>query len=864
MKFNLRRSGFNFKRLIDQTAPTRSTKGLHFSRAKVIFGSSGASRMRTEHQDQIDKKIVMKDKPIKDLTDSYETRQDGGQVRHKLAAKSSIHDHLIKLIMFLLAVSWPHSLRAHSQKQYAHTNNQFGQQSHHHLALGERRNLGLGSTRPTNANYQHFSQITQQRHYQPSTNTGAHLLADRRASGGGSGGGSGLPNVQNKPQASQHESSDAQRPNNGRLLVCYYTTRQSATHWPRDAREFAVPPEGMNLVQSPNDLSFAPTDTRYDLSLAANVNSAGPQQQVANQDFGYANLNTKNQQQQLVFKSATLQPAANGADGGGIAVGRSANSIGIHNNGANKNKQHLQETVSQMLAAEHLQYQHPMAQQTLVFAEPVEGSHSNGRNKQTPAYSFIGDLDSVGNNGLIVGGASINAEGNSGAGGTIATPVAASAAPMAQSRPTTVLGHNGNNGNNFIINKDSNNGHHQDRNPMKQAQTGQQLVFSPPLSRAFVAGANVGLASSNNEILDTKSQLFIPTGGNTNNNNNNNNSPQHQHHYHQQTAAPAGHQLESQLGGTQKGTKGVQVAADQLSHANMFSVPKQLPQPASLHEPSPGSSGPFSAYRNSLQQSLSPTASQLILNGGNSGTSGGGATSNTHNVALKSPTSGANSPSGSKLKYASLDDGGDRGEISHLSFSSSPSSSASSSSSSSSSQPSSAASPSLGGPSSSTPQAQPSPPKTPSIAQAGALSSALVSSPLSTMFDVFGAASQYLMRLKPSSLISPSSFTFNTIQNDHRIHRNQHQSPSKTQTNSSSLLGSLASSVSANSLLPLPFSSSLISSIQQKSVPPASSSAVSSQSSSSSDRSSASGATSGSGFLSRFANLQNNQRREDG
>lgn len=110
------------------------------------------------------------------------------------------------------------------------------------------------------------------------------------------------------------------------------------------------------------------------------------------------------------------------------------------------------------------------------------------------------------------------------------------------------------------------------------------------------------------------------------------------------------------------------------------------------------------------------------------------------------------------------------------------------------------------------------------------------SSPFSSMFDVFGAASQYLMRFKPSSLISPSSFVspFNNNANQQQ----QQQSSSKfiadldyqlqaaassgahlgqasgaTQQNNKSAgldANSLLSNTAASSFISFPFSQELI------------------------------------------------------
>lgn len=129
----------------------------------------------------------------------------------------------------------------------------------------------------------------------------------------------------------------------------------------------------------------------------------------------------------------------------------------------------------------------------------------------------------------------------------------------------------------------------------------------------------------------------------------------------------------------------------------------------------------------------------------------------------------------------------------------------------------------------------------PSQSQSPSLSSVLVSSPLSTMFDVFGAASQYLMRFKPSSFmsqppnslvqlsggLSPSNVVINSpnesVQSLHsskshntpdNININNNTNSNGSSNNSNG--GLTTSSSSANSILgalaqiPLSFSSNLI------------------------------------------------------
>jgi len=184
--------------------------------------------------------------------------------------------------------------------------------------------------------------------------------------------------------------------------------------------------------------------------------------------------------------------------------------------------------------------------------------------------------------------------------------------------------------------------------------------------------------------------------------------------------------------------------------------------------------------------------------------------------------------------------------------------------------------------------------KTASTAAGNSLSAALVSSPLSTMFDVFGAASQYLMRFKPSSLISPSAFgnSFNNLVSDHHKNNNNHlftnqqqqqqhsagssatsepagssnfsrvrfssepgTGPNKTGSSSSSSSASFASS-----FMSLPFSSGstgILSGAMQK---PASNERSGNGASSLTSKSASS--SSAGGFFARLAS-QSNQQRED-
>lgn len=895
----------------------------------------------------------------------------------------SIFEQLFKLLMFLVAtILYSHQLfliQANCQKHYFHhQNNQNAQflqatnQDHLIMRLNQRQAIeGLLKGHNTKSIKQqpHHRQLQHHRHQQlhlqqqqqqPQLHhqylhnhdqrrhqnyRASHmdsisriplpLNADRRASSGGI---ASLPPLLPPPPTTTTttttSTSTTAQPNqthqkdNGKLLVCYYTTRQSAPYWPKDAREYVIPADGVNSINGANDLSqmafapilqyepFARVDHR---NTNQNLNNEAQQ---ASPDFP-SSSNIKNQQQQLVFKSAAMMQQSSQQQQQLLAGGPSLAGVGIntnamlssYNNG-NKSKQfhnhqnhHESAAISQVLEQQQQQQQkllnsHNIDQQTLIIAsQPIDNTFGS-KNKQTPAYSFIGDLDS--NNGLIFNGGS----------GTIPPTLQASINSVGSSSLATAQQHSlsGNNGNNFIFGKDNtnrnnnnsynnnNNGNYPERNSIKQPNNqAQQLVFSPSMSRTFVVGPNSSPTNtntnSNNEILDTKSQLLIPS------------LPQKPH---QTQLQPAQTSLNNQLHHQQVAStsttnsnlpimyqqhdfvalqkaKSLQLTnGEQLSSLHLFSGPVSSTPPVPLSSASSSSLAQYTtaaSYRNSQnhgytnspnnnnininndninnnnqqqQKQFLPNTNQLILSSGQTTSSTGG---------QKYSSAGGNGLAGMKLSYQVS--AANSVNINNLGGKSSSSPSPSSSSltnagSSSSTSTNGASSPlplNLPPPSASSPPSSASSSSSQSLNgsnsgsasatttnASGNLSSALVSSPLSTMFDVFGAASQYLMRFKPSSLISPASFTFNTIPNDNH-HHHSHQHHHGLKSSNSSLL----SPGSPASLIPLPFTTSLTSSLQKS---------PSSSSSSTNDRSSNS--NSGSvGIISRFA-LQNNQRREDG
>lgn len=170
----------------------------------------------------------------------------------------------------------------------------------------------------------------------------------------------------------------------------------------------------------------------------------------------------------------------------------------------------------------------------------------------------------------------------------------------------------------------------------------------------------------------------------------------------------------------------------------------------------------------------------------------------------------------------------------------------------------------------------------------------LVSSPLSTMLDAFGMASQYFMRFKPSSLISPSAFALNSINSNvhhqigpHNMHRLYPSAglpvtslkipslaPLDTNNSSSSLQAASSSISSPNPIIPLSFPASLLAGVQ-KLTPSADKTSISGSSGAAAAANDRSSAGSG-GFLARFtsaataalssggATSREQQRREDG
>lgn len=501
-------------------------------------------------------------------------------------------------------------------------------------------------------------------------------------------------------------------------------------------------------------------------------------------------------------------------------------------------------------------------------------------------YSFINDFGS--NNGLIVNGPKL--------------------------RPPS---HNGNNGNNLIISgsgiaPDKHNRSTKDNNGPRQLEASstspasgslvhhkqlvqsQRLVFSPPASRSFIVGGG-----GNNDAIgsDTKSlPLFAASG--------------QQSLLKQSSAQTFAGRPSNLLPAYQQriDTPSVSFKAAGSSGQPVEPQAAGFPvagAPTTLDPRSISNALVGSAYRTSVQQQQQKQQpQQLIISSGNQQTA---SPANNQLSALghtqltaKTPTVGGNNLSSAKLSSFQQPPtqqvtfaGEEEASNSNLNAlrlpqpspptppsgqSASPSSSfgsstsandgpvSPSSSSSSSSSPTSA--PPLAGQSPVLAlSASPMPAKAIGIGAAGGGAGAanLISSPLSTMLDAFGVASQYLMRFKPGSLISPSVFAFNTIPASQMYRQNGFPLPtallsSQPELDNSTLLGTGLGPPAT--LLPLAFAPN-----NQKAPQPSAAPALSTPAMG--ERSTAS--PTGGGFLSRFTSAlssgsssQSSQRREDG
>ena len=726
-----------------------------------------------------------------------------------------------------------------------------------------------------------------QRQFRPNAGTNGPA-ADRRAAGG--------------PRASPTEQQQAQqRSETGKLLVCYYTTRQSAPFRPEGAQEFVVPADklpaaqffGLNeVVDNRADSSGPPTSFSpmipYEPFAGQQQEIVKPNRQATVElEFGSSNpaaaTTGKNPQQQLLIKNNQLaggqKPQTISASKPEGLLGAASQQVPV-NNGATANKLQagsvpLAGHLARPLLEPPLRQPVPSHDRDPSAAGAVDNSvdqFGHERNKQA-IYSFVNELA---DNSLIVSAAGLN-----------------SAVLASSGQPLLGGGNNGHLANGYMKDNLKANNNGADGKQAAKQQT-QQLVFSPPVNQLFIvgsSGAGGGTAPANlkqptggnNELLDTKSHLFIPSTYPTSSTISTIMAADyHQQQRNRQTSPPAGRQT-SDSGPSLQRAKSLQVTEGELTPALPFNAGTTLSTTSSAAGPLPsaGSLEPVQtsySYHNPQQASSAPPLlqhhfsqpassglEQLIVSNGQATAS--------NNIALVGgeqrratatmTTSGSFAPSNLlKIPITSASSN----EVSIISadkmlITSSPP------------PPQPPASSVTAGPSSSTvgtvqqqqsvadatggrhnQQQQQQQPMTTSSGTI--LSSALVSSPLSTMFDVFGAASQYLMRFKSSSLISPSSFAFNNIAGaDHHGHHHAHGS---TKSNGSSLRAAISPS-SAASLISLPFSAaSILSGVQKPmSIPSSDRSSVSSTNSPGVSSTSEAG-----GFLSRLT-LQNNQRRED-
>lgn len=614
--------------------------------------------------------------------------------------------------------------------------------------------------------------------------------ADRRTSGAG-------PATQPQPQPQQ-------QPEEQRMLVCYYTTRQaasSAPYWLKDARGF-IAPASADLV-SPQ------------LSAPANAPA------------NHANDKTQQQQQQQPEAMASEQQAAFApilhyepfVSSGGELSSASTMALPTIESPANSFSEHLgraaQQTAGTQLifksSAQQRQQQqngaaaaqvlgelvassspktsntnyigvaaqqprHTQRQPAIDLSEFATGNQQAGllfsgatvspatMSKQTPVYSFVGELDTVRDNngaGQLVltqsaSSSSLELSPSPSASSSVATQqsngigansIAGSQQIKSQpqqlfQQPQQQQQHFTNNGqNNFIINTvaaptSNNNRNHpagghsaqvttappatQATSSAQQQQQQSQLVFSPHLSRAFFVGsppasggggggATTTQQQANNEILDTKSQLFIP-------------SPMH--------TAIALTQQQQRSQQQQQVNNGAAAAVNAMAVAAAQLYRQQ--QQRSNGDNSPASAATANSHMSTY---LSPGAAamkgkSLPLQAAEQPlvVAFGGPVSGAQSVPL-SPASSSPAAQSRLATYRSSTTSSDKQQAAHYNVI--------------------ASNVSAGQRSSVHAHAN---------AQPNSLSSSLVSSPLATMFDVFGVASQYLMRFKPSALISPSAF----------------------------------------------------------------------------------------------------------
>lgn len=694
--------------------------------------------------------------------------------------------------------------------------------------------------------------------------------ADRRDS---------IANQQQQPQQQPPLTSESNA-DDGKLLVCFYTTRQSLQNMPREAHEFILPSDTLDKLQqtasSPTVADkqgkFSSTGLQLEPFVIANGRS-GPAQSVNGFGVPYGSAQLAHK---YIFGAQTpLKP-----------LGLQASSR------MQLNQLHTFDKTKSQLADETLGHMISMVEpfgvkqrNQLIFAGPNKASsfglnnnlnsnHQNlYNNRQTPAYSLIGDFGDNftagsanynGSNGLIVSDKLFE-------GASKSTEVASTTTTTATSGGSSIFGQtHGNNRNNLIINNNNNNNQNnafrferadssflllrpqqpqlQQPQPQPQTQQQAQLVFSPStLSRAFIVAASDnnqvstgnenGHKSNFSDALEAKSQIFIPQLATT----------------ILASTAPSGGPIQQQSAAT---TSAPQVTPSNLHHLNqqqpsrLQTLPTyQLLEPFDVKQPDSQMSGQIfsslvlNAAIDSPQSSNS--VNQLIQATTNANNNRNPVQPTAQSVSFPS-TGSVTRPQAQLI----ISNGSQRTFPSQSLEQNSNLKSSASLVSSVSKQSNSVNQGATHAPSGSTQATSPS-------------------SPLSTVFDVFGAASQYLMRFKPSTFMNQPTLSLGAHQSSSNA---IDQSPVMQQSLSQQLhgpLNGLKGQLSSDNSSSPSTTASLLNSLSQFSSNLIAGSNKSSYTSStnSNTNNSSSYSNASNGILSRFVSLssqQRNQRREDG
>lgn len=584
----------------------------------------------------------------------------------------------------------------------------------------------------------------------------------------------------------------------GRLLVCYYTTKSAPPYWPNDAQGYVIPADQV--------AGFPPV-----LAASASVVAGATEPRQAPESSGFLPIGVD--RQQVLYEPRGLHQA--NEIGKGKVVFKSIHSAAFSEPGQSA------DTISELVPHQALTMgnagellmlsnnENGAAKSNKHLFEQVFSSskqHNNNYNRLQPSSQqssmlvFAGAPNS--NNKLskqpltaysLLNGIETSSEVSSG--GVAELPggsrTSTSAAANQVTTTTTSQSSRGNNG--FAAKLDAVYQQHHLERASKQEP---QLMLSPSLSRAFIVG---GSANNNNEVLlETKSQLFIPGGQQ---------QAASMVQADQQKQVNVNYLRQQQTGGLTSSTAVSRAPALPTTTTNVHTKPLPvITGPSDQMSPvdvlfsgtvSSGLPVLLSPASTSALRSLQQQQQQFLPS--------------NHMIQQQlimasdrysKPTDELPPP----MMLASIN------KMSSNTSGSGHSTAASS------------------------------------------LSSSLISSPLSSVLDAFGAASQYLMRFKPSSLISPSSFMFNTLAASNAV---TNHLPG-LRLNGDSNVSSTASLISLPSSLVIGPSSSQQQLKLQSAVSGGTGRSAASENSSPREQS-------GGGFLSRFSVLHgNNQRREDG